>query len=145
MLKEKPHGNGNRSIATAGPRGGQRLAGQRSRKFGRTAPELQARAEKAIEDGSRYLLFDMRETQSMTSVGLRVILAIYKRLLDVSPEESAETANNGPVKSSHLKLLLPPVASSKDMVNSIRKTLRTVGFDVFLEIHDSMTDAVDSF
>lgn len=110
-----------------------------------TAPELQARAEKAIEDGSRYLLLDMRETQSMTSVGLRAIHAIYKRLLGNASDEGAEAANKEPVKSTHLKLLLSSADSSQDKVNPIRKVFVTSGFDAFLEIHDSLTDAVDSF
>ena len=77
----------------------------------------------------------------MSSAGLRVLHTIFIMLRSDVPEENDAAVRkglaDGTFKSPHLKLLNP----SKNN----REVLRTAGFDMFLEIHDDLKQAVASF
>jgi len=105
-----------------------------------TAEQLQAKAREVVEAGARDLLLDLTEVPSVTSAGLQAIHAIYQLLRAASPEgdEAMRTGQAGePFKSPHLKLCHPS--------SDVRKVLQIAGYDLFLEIHDDMQDAVASF
>ena len=96
--------------------------------------ELEETARKAYENGTRNLVLDFSAVPSLTSAALRSIHYIYKLLgSGAAPEPPA----GSPLKSAHLKLANPDPY--------VRKVLTTAGFDRFMEIHDSVQDAISSF
>ena len=103
------------------------------------AQELEQAARTAHANGMRDLLLDLSEVVSMTSAGLRAIHILYK-LLDDKSADSPERVAGSPgaiSKSLHLKLLSPPPA--------IRRVVSIAGFDQFIEIHDTLQEALASF
>jgi len=105
-----------------------------------TAEQLQAKAQEAAQVGARYMLLDLAGVRSLTSAGLRAIHQIYQMLRDASSavgEDAARDAQAGVLKSPYLKLLNP--------TPEVRRVLQIAGFDMFLEIHDNVKDAIASF
>ena len=95
-----------------------------------TQLEQLARAEH--NRGMCDLLIDLSETTSLTSAGLRTLLALY-RLLENPPSDASEARQ----KAAHLKLLhLSP---------DLRRVLKIAGFDRFIDIYDDLPTAIASF
>jgi anti-sigma B factor antagonist len=91
-----------------------------------TAEQLERQIQQAHAIGARYFLLDLAGLASLTSAGLRVILAAIKML-----------GSSDRMKSPYLKLTNP----SPD----ISKILTIAGFDAFVEIYSNRRDAVASF
>lgn len=101
---------------------------------------LESRAQEVFDQGARYILLDLRNVPFVSSSGMRAIHQIYMMLRDADPVDSAQAPRGiarGTYKSPHLKLLSP----SKNAL----KALTVAGYDMFLEIHHSVNDAIDSF
>ena len=92
--------------------------------------EQTARAE--YDKGMRNLLIDLSETTSMTSIGLRSLLLLYRLLDDPLSSVSASRP-----KSSHLKLVNAPP--------DLMRVFQISGFDLFIEIYDDLPTAIASF
>lgn len=92
------------------------------------AEELQKSAQTAYDQGARNLLIDFASVESITSAGLRAILATVKLF--------GGEATNGK-KSQHVKLLQPN--------ESVHQVFKIAGFVDFLEIYDDRQKAVASF
>lgn len=106
-----------------------------------TAEEpLTSKAQAVFQDGARDIVLDLGDVPYISSAGLRAIHVIYMMLRNADPEDE-ETAIHGiargTYKSPHLKLVSP---SRNGM-----KALTTSGYDLFLDIHDSIPKAVASF
>jgi anti-anti-sigma factor len=103
--------------------------------------ELQRQAEDAYEGGMRNLLLDLTQVTFVSSSGLRAIHNIFDLLRSDGTEDSDETVRNGvragTFRSSHLKIFNP----SRDVL----KVLRMSGFDMFLDIHADLQEALASF
>jgi anti-anti-sigma factor len=103
--------------------------------------ELEQRADEAFEAGMRDLLLDLTDVSFLSSSGLRAIHHIFALLRTDSAEESDDTVRKGVMagtyKSPHLKLLRPS--------RTVLKVLQASGFDMFLDIHSDLQEAVDSF
>ena len=85
--------------------------------------ELEQTAKDAYEAGMRDLVIDLSQTPSLTSIGVRAIVVIH-RLLSTD-------------KSKHLKLA--------GAIIPIREMLGIAGITQFIEIYDSVDEAVASF
>lgn len=97
-----------------------------------TTPQLDQAIQMAYTNGTRDLLLDMSEVSTMTSAGLRSLLIAY-RLLDAD----AAGSHGAAIKTPHLKLLNPSA--------NLRQVLHIAGFDAFLDIRESLSDAIGSF
>lgn len=86
--------------------------------------ELENTAKQAYETGTRDLVIDLSNTDSMTSIGLRALVVIHKIL----------TGNNNGI---HLK-----VAGATAVM---REIMQVTGISHFMEIHDTVEEAVASF
>lgn len=85
--------------------------------------ELEEITKDAYNNGTRDLVLDLSQTPSMTSIGVRAIIAIHKLL-------STD-------KGKHLKLAAPTPA--------MFDVLQITGITLFIEVFDSVEDAVASF
>lgn len=84
---------------------------------------LEQTAKDSYEDGMRDLVIDLSQTPSLTSIGVRAIVVIHRLL--------------SPDKEKHLKLAGP--------IPYIREMLGIAGITQFIEIYDSVDEAVASF
>lgn len=100
---------------------------------------LEARARIVFADGARNIVLDLSGVPYISSAGLRAIHAVYMMLrnADAGETSTARGIASGTYKSPHLKLVKP----SKNAM----KALSTAGYDMFLEIHDTVKSAVQSF
>ena len=85
--------------------------------------ELEASAKEAYENGTRDLVIDLSKSDSLTSIGIRALVIIHKML-------STES-------SGHLKLA--------GVLPTIRDMLKVAGITHFLEMYDTVDEAVASF
>ncbi len=103
--------------------------------------QLEAQVRAAVETGTQNLLLDMTKVKYISSAGLRALHSIFMLLRADTAAESSETMKkglmDGTFKSPHLKLLNPSP--------TVMETLRVMGFDMFLEVHHNLKDAIASF
>jgi anti-sigma B factor antagonist len=90
---------------------------------------LQDKATEVVGGGATHILLDMSGVNYMGSAGFRAIHALTNML---SSEESSTLS-----KSPHLKLLNP--------TDSVARVIKTLGFDVYLDIYQDRDEAVNSF
>ena len=94
-----------------------------------THKTLQDKAAEVIKAGATHILLDLEGVSYMGSAGFRAIHAITNML-------SSDTSG-GLTKSPHLKLLKP--------TDSVARVIKTLGFDVYLDIYQDRNEAIDSF
>lgn len=94
-----------------------------------TQKTLQDKATEVVGGGATHILLDMSGVNYMGSAGFRAIHALTNML---SSEESSTLS-----KSPHLKLLNP--------TDSVARVIKTLGFDVYLDIYQDRDEAVNSF
>ena len=94
-----------------------------------THKTLQDKAAEVIEAGAKNILIDLGGVSYMGSAGFRAIHAVANMLSDDESE--------GLAKSSHLKLLNPTEA--------VGRVIKTLGFDVYLDIFQDRNEAINSF
>ncbi len=94
-----------------------------------THKDLQDKAAEVIENGATHVLLDLGGVDYMGSAGFRAIHAISNMLSD---EESS-----GLSKSPYLKLLNP--------TDAVARVIKTLGFDVYLDIYQDRNEAVNAF
>jgi anti-anti-sigma factor len=90
---------------------------------------LTAKAEQVAGEGATNILLDLGEVGYMGSAGFRALHAISNML---EPE-----GGTGMGKSKRLKLLNP----SED----VSRVIKTLGFDVYLDIFQNQDEAIRSF
>lgn len=104
-----------------------------------TYEAFQQAALEAIQNGTRNMVIDLEHTPYLSSAGLRALNQIYNSLRDENDSRSQVSAGvaQGNYKSKHLKLAAP--------TKRVMETLKMSGFDMFLEIHPNLEDALNSF
>ena len=102
-----------------------------------TCEQVQAEAERSVAAGTHDLVLDLSRVTYISSAGLRAIHIIFKMLSATGLAAESGAVPGSLFKSPHLKLLNPTPA--------VRKTLNMTGFDLFLEIHSDLNEAVASF
>ena len=102
---------------------------------------LQQKAQWAIERGSQRLVLDMGDVSYMSSSGIRAINHIFHALRTDLPQDSdaaiREGMRAGTYRSPHLKLARPQPR--------VHEVLKLSGVNQFLEIHEDVPKAIDSF
>ncbi len=105
------------------------------------AQQLWQQGRDAIAAGARHLLLDLAEVPYIASAGLRAFQELFTELRDGKDEKGDKQVyqglRDGTYKSPNLKLLSP--------TRNALEALSTAGFDMFLEIHRNLRDAVASF
>ena len=86
--------------------------------------ELEQTAQQAFDNGMRDLVIDLSQTPSLTSIGIRALVVIHKILM-----------KDGGGK--HLKLA--------EVTQPIYEMFEIAGITTFLEIYDTVDEAVASF
>jgi anti-anti-sigma factor len=86
--------------------------------------ELEQTAKDAYEKGTRDLVIDLSQTPSLTSIGIRALVVIHKLLAKE-------------INSKHLKLA--------GVIQPIREMFDIAGITGFIEIYDTVDEAVASF
>ncbi|MCX5975434.1 MAG: STAS domain-containing protein [Coprothermobacterota bacterium] len=100
--------------------------------------KLIAEAEALKAAGTLNLLLDLKEVPYISSSGLRALNIIFKAYKGDEKEEAlSKGLRDGTYKSAHFKLLSPS--------KTVMEGLKITGFDMFLEIHKNLKDAVNSF
>ena len=103
--------------------------------------ELEAHAKAAYDAGARDILLDLTDVPYMATAGLRALHAIFTLLRADTPAESDQATKAGiaagTFTSPHLKLLKPSAY--------VLEVLKVAGYDMFLEIHNDINQAVASF
>jgi anti-anti-sigma factor len=106
-----------------------------------TYQAFQARAEELILGGARYILVDLTDVLYISSAGLRALHNIFNQLRsihkDVDDDELRKKMSAGAYKSPYLKV--------NASVADIRDVFTLGGFDIYIEIHNSIAEAVASF
>ena len=85
--------------------------------------ELEETAQESYNNGTRDMVMDLGQTVSLTSIGIRAIVIIHKML-----------ASDG---GKHLKIANP--------MSYIREMLDISGVTQYIEIYDTVDEAVASF
>jgi len=86
--------------------------------------EFENIAKEAYENGTRDLIIDLSKSDTLTSIGLRAMVVIHKILAK---------NNNG----KHLK-----IAGATAI---IREIMQVTGISQFIDVHDTVDEAVASF
>jgi len=94
-----------------------------------TQKVLQDKATEVVGGGATHILLDMSGVNYMGSAGFRAIHALTNML---SSDESSNLR-----KSPYLKLLNP--------TESVARVIKTLGFDVYLDIYQDRDEALNSF
>jgi anti-anti-sigma factor len=106
-----------------------------------THQTFQVKAEELIDNGARYILVDLAETEFVSSAGLRALHNIFNKLRalhqDVNDDELRKKMSAGEYKSPFVKV----VNSSAN----IREIFEVSGFDTYIEAYDDPSKAIASF
>lgn len=94
-----------------------------------TYKTLQDKASEIIEAGATHILLDLGGVGYMGSAGFRALHAISNQL--------GGDGSAGLAKSAHLKLLNPTEA--------VARVIKTLGFDVYLDIFQDKDEALNAF
>ncbi len=94
-----------------------------------THKTLQDKAAEVVKAGATHILLDLEGVKYMGSAGFRAIHAMSNMLNSDN--------SGGLAKSPYLKLLKP--------TDAVARVIKTLGFDVYLDIFQDRDEAINSF
>ncbi|MFC1681902.1 STAS domain-containing protein [Pseudomonadota bacterium] len=92
-----------------------------------TQNNLEEKADEVIQAGASNMVLDLDEVTYMGSAGLRALHIIAGKFGGADQSE----------RFAHLKLLNPSA--------EVRRVLKTLGFDNYIDVFDNLDDAINSF
>jgi anti-anti-sigma factor len=106
-----------------------------------TAAQFVEEADRAMAGGAQYLVLDLTNVPYIGSFGLRAFNHVLQKLCQEASDQSEQQLRaglrDGGCKSTHLKLVNPN--------SQVTKLLEATGFDMLLEVHRTVKQAVSSF
>ena len=97
--------------------------------------------QSAIDNGAQNLLLDLTKISFMSSIGIRIINAIYYQLhprqSDEHSKEISMQIKKGTYQAPHLRILSP--------ADNVCKVLKMAGVDRYIAIYDQEEDALAAF
>jgi len=102
--------------------------------------QLRAQAEKEITAGARQIAIDLSDVEYISSAGIRAlnqIVDLLRRHAPSSDPAMPEGLRAGSSKSPHLKLVNPN--------HAVLATMKMIGIDMFLDIHQDLKSALSAF
>ncbi len=103
-----------------------------------SAEELQKKAMEVINDGARYLIFDLSKVPYMSSAGLRVLQEVFNKLRSLSSEGNDKNTYRqiaeGTYQFPHLKIVNP--------TPEVLEVLKMSGFDMLVSIEKDLKKAL---
>jgi anti-anti-sigma regulatory factor len=106
-----------------------------------TYGQLQEQARQAIERGTHCIVLDLADVPYMSSAGLRVINYLFHAMRTGAAEDSDAAIRDGmkagTYRSPHVKLARP--------TPRVSEVLNLAGINLFIEIHDDLQAAIESF
>lgn len=108
-----------------------------------TYDAFQTEVNSLIENGARYILIDLTDTEFISSAGFRSFNNIFNKLRSLNPDtnisddEMKKGISAGTYKSPHLKLL--------NMSANSKSAFELAGFDLFIETFSDKQKALASF
>ena len=106
-----------------------------------TFTELETKGEEIYNKGARRIVLDLSEVGHMSSAGLRAIHTIFNLLRSNDPSESYKVWKERMADNAFKSNLLKLVSQNQN----IRQILITSGYQRFLEVHDTVDQAIQSF
>ena len=92
-----------------------------------TQSTLESKADEIIQAGAERMVLDLKDVTFMGSAGLRA-LHVISGMFGGEDQSS---------RFAHIKLLNPS--------DEVRRVLKTLGFDKYIEVFDDLETAVDAF
>lgn len=92
-----------------------------------TQKDLEKKADEIISGGAGNILLDLNEVSYMGSAGLRALHLIAGKF---GGDKQAE-------RFAHVKLLKPS--------SEVRRVLKTLGFDNYIDVFDDLDEAISAF
>lgn len=92
-----------------------------------TQSTLESKADEVIQGGATNMVLDLKDVTFMGSAGLRA-LHVISGMFGGDDQSS---------RFAHIKLLKPS--------DEVRRVLKTLGFDKYIEVFDELDAAVDAF
>jgi hypothetical protein len=105
-----------------------------------SADKLLKKAMELIDNGARYLIFDLSKVPYMSSAGLRVLQEVFNKLRALFSEESNEDTYrqiaDGSYQLPYLKIVNP--------TSEVLDVLKMSGFDMLVSIEKDLQKALAS-
>lgn len=103
--------------------------------------EFMEPAQAAVDAGANKILIDLTDVSFMSSIGIRIINALYYQLHPRDSKEQdkeiAQKVREGNYKAPHLKLLCPS--------ERVVRVLEMAAIDQYIEIFDDREKAITAF
>ena len=106
-----------------------------------TSHAFKSRIEELISDGARHILVDLSHVPFINSAGLRAIHNIFNQLRalhkDADDDILRKNMSAGIYKSPYLKVT--------NLSPKLKEVFELGGFDTYIEIHNDINNAINSF
>lgn len=106
-----------------------------------TYKTFQAHMDEVLASGAQNLLLDLQAVPYISSAGLRVIHTLFNKLRDLhkdaNDDELRRKMSVGAYKSPYIKVA--------NLMERVREAFELSGFDVYIEVHNDVDSAVQSF